>query len=670
MRVLRLLLLTVAGWGAARLYTQVARDRATPIGRVVAAVVYVVSPYVWVAGDTLAITLPLAVLPWQVLFLIRALEQPRSWRWPAAFALTFVAMSGMNAGVVPAMQLVYVPAVLWYVVKRSRPGARLLLTAVSRCAALALLVSLYWLVPALAARGVGDNVVSNSETFRGIAGPSSFAEVIRGLGLWVMYGRGPDAALAARFHVVPHQRAGRGRELRPAGAVRGVSAGGPRHGPAAGLADGRAGGGGDGRAASPGPPHAGGHGDALHLRAHVRRGLPDDEQGRGRAGARGRAPGLGGRRRGRAPAHAACPGRLRRRRRRGPRGRGVAGRQRRALQRPPDDPVVLGPGCCRDGRRESEPAGLAGSRTSALGLPMVDRTRRRHRQVTAVPALRRAVHDPCGRAGVRQLPDGDRHADAGGSPPTGGGLVGGTVHGRERCAGPQRPRLGAVQRRPAGHRPGPGRPGSRAVPRRRVRSTRTEHEVTHRSAAVLVRGRPAAAAAVPGHRQPRHAADRTAARQRSGRRRRLGGRSAGGGWAHGPAARVPLPGPDRRVAASSGAACGHPAGHHRHQPEAAVAHRPAGGQPGPAGRSRPGDRSQPRPVLGPGEADSARRRRGPGDRDHLGVTVRRAPLRRAGECVRRRRPHGLALRRLRERGRADGATPPRLAAARSAIFGW
>ena len=192
MRVLRLLLLTIAGWGAARLYRHVAGTRSTDAGRLLASVLYVANPYVVVAGDTLAIVLPLAFLPWQILFLLRALQDRRSWRWPAAFALTFVAMSGMNVAVVPLIQLVYVLPVLWYVVRRYRPPLRHLVAGLCRCACLTLLVSVYWLVPALSARGVGDNVVNNSETFRGIAGPSSFAEVLRGLGLWVMYGGGPS----------------------------------------------------------------------------------------------------------------------------------------------------------------------------------------------------------------------------------------------------------------------------------------------------------------------------------------------------------------------------------------------------------------------------------------------------------------------------------------------
>ena len=189
-RVLHLLLLVVAGWGATALYREVAPRPDSRTGRLLAGLLYVANPYTVVAGDTLAITLPLAFLPWQVLCLLRAVRR-RGWRWPAAFALTFVPMSGMNAGVVPILQLVVVPAVLWYAVEtgsRVRP----LLVQLVRCGLLSLLVSLYWLLPALSATEVGGNVLGNSETLTGIAAPSSPAEVLRGLGLWVMYGSGPE----------------------------------------------------------------------------------------------------------------------------------------------------------------------------------------------------------------------------------------------------------------------------------------------------------------------------------------------------------------------------------------------------------------------------------------------------------------------------------------------
>ena len=188
---MHLLLLAIGAWGATRLYVEVAEEPASRLGRVLVGLIYVANPYTVVAGDTLAILLPYAFLPWQVLFLVRALQRPRGWRWPAAFALSFVPMSGMNAGVVPLLQLVYVPAVVWFVLAQGSPPARVALAGL-RCGLLTALVSLYWFVPAMAARGVGSNVLSNSETLEGIAAPSSFAEVLRGLGLWVMYGGGVD----------------------------------------------------------------------------------------------------------------------------------------------------------------------------------------------------------------------------------------------------------------------------------------------------------------------------------------------------------------------------------------------------------------------------------------------------------------------------------------------
>ena len=152
------------------------------------AVAYVANPYVIVAGSTLAILLPYAFLPWMVYALVRALDEPRSWRWPAIFALTFAAMSGANAGVVPLLQLIAVVAVASAALVRRQVGARQVAVVLTRCAALVVLVSLYWLVPSALAIRAGATVVANSETLSGIANPSSAAEVLRGLGLWPLYG--------------------------------------------------------------------------------------------------------------------------------------------------------------------------------------------------------------------------------------------------------------------------------------------------------------------------------------------------------------------------------------------------------------------------------------------------------------------------------------------------
>jgi arabinofuranan 3-O-arabinosyltransferase len=209
-RVLRLLLFAVGSLGAARLFRalQPGTDR---LGPLVAGTVFVANPYVVVAGATQAILLPWALLPWQLLCLVRALRVPDGagrwarWRWPAGFALAFAATSGMNAGVVPLFQLVAVPVVVAVL----RPASwRRALAVVGRCAVLVVAVSLYWILPSVLALGAGAAVVDNSETPQGISGPSSAAEVLRGLGLWPLYGSGgrgvwlPEFAAYVRSPVV------------------------------------------------------------------------------------------------------------------------------------------------------------------------------------------------------------------------------------------------------------------------------------------------------------------------------------------------------------------------------------------------------------------------------------------------------------------------------------
>jgi arabinofuranan 3-O-arabinosyltransferase len=191
-RVLRLALFALGSVGAARLYRAL-RPGSEPLGPLVAGTVFVANPYVVVAGTTQAILLPWALLPWQLLCLVHALRVPDEasrwarWRWPAGFALAFAATSGMNAGVVPLFQLVAVPVVVAVV----RSGSwRRALAVVARCAVLVVAVSLYWILPSVLALGAGATVVDNSETPQGISGPSSAAEVLRGLGLWPLYGSG------------------------------------------------------------------------------------------------------------------------------------------------------------------------------------------------------------------------------------------------------------------------------------------------------------------------------------------------------------------------------------------------------------------------------------------------------------------------------------------------
>ena len=188
-RLLRLALLSLGAWGSVRFYRAVAGPSDVAVGRVTMAAVFLFNPYAVVGGATLAVLLPYCVLPWQLLALLRALQSGRGWRWPSVFALTFFAMSGMNVAAVPVLQLVSVPAVLVHARRTTgQPWPRLLLT-LGRCLLLAVAVSAYWVVPAVVAYGWGSTVAGGSETVEGISSPSSFAEVLRGLGLWPMYGR-------------------------------------------------------------------------------------------------------------------------------------------------------------------------------------------------------------------------------------------------------------------------------------------------------------------------------------------------------------------------------------------------------------------------------------------------------------------------------------------------
>jgi arabinofuranan 3-O-arabinosyltransferase len=186
-RVWRALLLLVAGWGAVRLFHLLAGERSHPAGRVAAAAVYVANPYVVVAGATTPVLVPYALLPWLLLALARSVRAPSSWRWPAAFALAFFLMTGMNAGVVTIFMCLAIPCYLLYVRLTERPPWRRLLRPTLRCLTLALLVSLYWLVPAAMAGETGSAVATFTEQPASVASTSSYAETLRLLGFWVMY---------------------------------------------------------------------------------------------------------------------------------------------------------------------------------------------------------------------------------------------------------------------------------------------------------------------------------------------------------------------------------------------------------------------------------------------------------------------------------------------------
>lgn len=187
-KVFHLVLWVLGASGAGRLL----RELVPRVGHwsvLATGVAFLANPYTITGGSTLAIALPMCLLPWLLLCFLRALRSPSSWAWPAAAGLAFFAMSGMNVAVVPLFQLLMAIPLLLVVRHAWGLAWARVAKVVGKCALFVAGLSLYWLIPSVAAQGTGAQVVRGSETIEGIAKVSSFLEVLRGLGMWTLYGR-------------------------------------------------------------------------------------------------------------------------------------------------------------------------------------------------------------------------------------------------------------------------------------------------------------------------------------------------------------------------------------------------------------------------------------------------------------------------------------------------
>lgn len=202
-KLLHFVLWLVTAWGTARLTRRLIRrgtDGTAKSGEnwagLAAGVLVLANPYTIQAGSTLAIALPMALLPWSLLAFIRALWQPvdrwfswRGWLWPAVFGMLFFAMSGMNVAVVPLFQLLGLLPIIWVARSVWRLRWSVVFGTLGKCAAFVIGLSAYWLVPGMGAVTTGSQIVDESESLTGIAKVASFPEVLRGMGLWSLYGQ-------------------------------------------------------------------------------------------------------------------------------------------------------------------------------------------------------------------------------------------------------------------------------------------------------------------------------------------------------------------------------------------------------------------------------------------------------------------------------------------------
>jgi len=160
---------------------------AQSVGVVVAALAYMLSPYVlqYEARESV-ILLPWVGLPWMVGIVARALER-RGWRYPAAFALVVALIGGTNA---TALVLVGVGPLLWvaWELLARRVHWRRALATAAKIALLGAAVSLWW-VAGLAVEGTyGMDILRYTESVPTVARTTTAAETLRGLGYWFFYG--------------------------------------------------------------------------------------------------------------------------------------------------------------------------------------------------------------------------------------------------------------------------------------------------------------------------------------------------------------------------------------------------------------------------------------------------------------------------------------------------
>jgi hypothetical protein len=180
-------ILAVAAYGVVRLVDALAgRPRGTV--HVAAALVYVLNPYVTVlCGRTSITLLAYAALPWLLLCVHRGLRSPRSWWWPAAFAVA-VALTGGGVNAAVTAWAVLGPVLLaLYERWTGAVGSRALWQLTWRTGAVCAVTSAWWVVPVLVHAGYGVDFLPYTEQQGTIWGTTSAAESLRLMGYWVSY---------------------------------------------------------------------------------------------------------------------------------------------------------------------------------------------------------------------------------------------------------------------------------------------------------------------------------------------------------------------------------------------------------------------------------------------------------------------------------------------------
>ncbi len=180
-------LLALAAWGTVRLLDALL-DGPRGAAHVVAGAGVVLNPYVVVFSNRTSVTLlGYVALPWLLLCVHRGLRDSRRWLWPAAFALVLAASGGGVNAAVTAWLMLGPLLLLGYELAFGGVDRRAALRLTARTALLAVLASLWWIVPVVEHARYGLNFLPFTESPGAIWDTTSMGEGFRLLGYWIGY---------------------------------------------------------------------------------------------------------------------------------------------------------------------------------------------------------------------------------------------------------------------------------------------------------------------------------------------------------------------------------------------------------------------------------------------------------------------------------------------------
>ncbi len=157
---------------------------------------YQFSPYVLpYVSRTSALLIPWSLLPWLIMVSLRFTKELKA-RDLALFSFLIASSGGLNATAL----LMIAPAPLIWMIHLHRRGTvtrRQLASATWRLGLVSLLASTWWLAGLYVQGRYGADVLAYSEALVSTSATSSTPEVLRGLGYWLFYDRGPVAPLTS-----------------------------------------------------------------------------------------------------------------------------------------------------------------------------------------------------------------------------------------------------------------------------------------------------------------------------------------------------------------------------------------------------------------------------------------------------------------------------------------